>query len=118
MAGINTGILINAYPLSTERIKELEKEVLENKNTFAYLDENSELCFSIPWGIDNIKELAWNNAYELSAEEIGFTKKAYKKTGLKTFYLEKVLQKQGIESDWTPVYSLLDEGLLNSFILE
>ena len=48
MAGINTGILTNAYPLSTERIKELEREVLENNKTFAYLDEDSSLCFAMP----------------------------------------------------------------------
>ena len=100
MSGINTGILINAKPLSTERIKELEKQVLEKQETFAYLDENSDLCFSMPLGVDNIKDLAWNSAYELSAEENSFTKKAYKKTGLKTFSLDKVLYKSNINDSW------------------
>jgi hypothetical protein len=63
MAGINSGILTNAYPLSAERIKELEKQVFESKNTFAYLDENCELCFTLPTNPDGIKELAWHNAY-------------------------------------------------------
>lgn len=101
MPGINTGILHKAEPLSTERIKELEKQVLENQESFAYLDENSELCFALPFEPDVIKDLAWNNAYELSAEENSFTKKAYKKTGLKTFSLNKVLSKQNINDSWS-----------------
>jgi hypothetical protein len=101
MSGINTGILTNAYPLSAERIKELEKQVLENKTTFAYLDENGELCFSMPWGVDGIKDLAWHNAYELSSEETGLTKKLYRKTGLKTYSLAGVFQKQNINDSWS-----------------
>jgi hypothetical protein len=110
MSGINTGILINAKPLSTERIKELEKQVLEKQETFAYLDENSDLCFSMPRGVDNIKDLAWNNAYELSTEANSFTKKAYKKTGLKTFYLDKVLSKQNINDAWGEPERLEGDG--------
>jgi hypothetical protein len=108
--GINTGILHNAEPLSTERIKELEKQVLENKSTFAYLDENGELCFSMPWGVDGIKDLAWHNAYELSIEGSTLTKKQYKKTGLKTFSLDKVLSKQNLGDSWAEDERLEGDG--------
>jgi hypothetical protein len=96
MSGINTGILTNAKPLSTEQVEELEKETLEEQKAFAYLDQNSELCFSLPQGVNMIKELAWNTTYELSTEATGFIKKIYKKDGLDSFYLYKVLQKQNI----------------------
>lgn len=118
MSGINIGILTNDYPLSAERIKELEKQVLENQKTFAYLDENSELCFSMPWGVDGINDLAWHNAYVLGTEENTLTKKQYKKTGLKTYSLYKILQKESIDDTWTPVYGLLDIDTLDGFILE
>ena len=36
MSGIDTGILTNAFPLSSERIKELEQEVLEDGKAFVY----------------------------------------------------------------------------------
>lgn len=100
MSGINIGILQNAYPLSAEAIKELEKQVLENKEAFVYLDENSQLCFSMSQEVNSIKDLAWHNAYELSAENNSFIKKAYKKTGLKTYSLDKVLEKNNIEDPW------------------
>lgn len=48
MAGINAGILSNATPLSTSKIVDLEKSVLENKKAYVYLDENSKLCFALP----------------------------------------------------------------------
>ena len=100
MSGINTGILVNAKPLSTERIKELEKQVLEKQETFAYLDENSELCFATSTGVEGIKDLAWQNAYELSNNEGIFTKKVYAKTGLKTFEYKTTLTKSSIDDLW------------------
>jgi hypothetical protein len=100
MAGINCGILTNAYPLSTARVKELEKQVLENQEAFAYLDESSKLCFSMPQGVDGIKDIAWHNAYELSTNEDGTViKKVYNKTGLKTFEQASSLAKANINSD-------------------
>jgi hypothetical protein len=110
MSGINTGILNNAHPLSTDRIKELEKQVLESNETFAYLDENSELCFSVPFGVDNIKDFAWYNAYELSSDETGFAKKVYRRTGIKTYSLDKVLQKSDVDDPWE-AYESLAPGL-------
>ena len=101
MTGINSGILNDAYPLSAELIKQLEEQVLQDSSMYAYLDENSELCFSLPQGVDSIKELAWHNAYELSTEQGNFIKKAYKKNGLKTFYLDKTLQKSNIDDAWS-----------------
>lgn len=100
MAEISSGILRNATPLTTARIKELEAEVLNQKSGFAYLDENSDLCFALPCAVDGIKELAWDNAYELIKEYDVFTKKAYKKTGLKTFELATAYGKTAINADW------------------
>ena len=85
MININCGILTNATPLSAERIKEIEALVLEENQTFAYLDTEGKLCFSMPYGVEGIKELAWHKAYELSKENNVLTKKVYIKTGLKTF---------------------------------
>jgi hypothetical protein len=98
--GINTGILTNAYPLSTEQIKELEKLALEEQKAFAYLDENSQLCFALPGGVDGIKDLAWNNVYELQSEEGTFTKKVYIKTGLDTYTHTATLTKLSIDDAW------------------
>lgn len=100
MSGINSGILKNASPLSAEAIKELERKVLETGEAYAYLDQNSKLCFAMPHGVDGIKKLAWNNAYELSSENGTLTKKAYKKTGLKTFTLDKTFTKSSIDEPW------------------
>lgn len=116
MSGINTGILTNALPLSTERIKELEKEALENQTTIAYLNENSELCFVLPFEPGVIKDLAWNNAYELTVEENSFIKKAYKKDGLESFYLEKVLQKQNIEDSWVDYAGEPEDELAGTWV--
>lgn len=55
MSGINSGILQNVSPLSTEAIKELERKVLETGEAYAYLDQNSKLCFAMPHGVDGIK---------------------------------------------------------------
>ena len=100
MIGINTGILTNAYPLTSAHIKELESIVLNQSECFAYLDENSELCFMLPKGVDFIKDLAWNTAYELSVSDGTFIKKAYKKNGLRSFYLDKTMSKQHIDDPW------------------
>lgn len=101
MPGINTGILTNAYPLSTDHIKELEAKVLNSGGSFAYLDENSKLCFTMHKGVNSIKELAWDNAYELTNAGSLLTKRAYKKTGLKTFVLDKTFTKADINAAWT-----------------
>ena len=100
MVGLSTGILTNAYPLTSARIKELESVVLNQNKCFVYLDENSELCFMLPKGIDSIKDLAWNNVYELSISDGTLIKKAYKKNGLRSFYLDKTLSKQHIDDQW------------------
>ena len=100
MSGIRTGILNNATPLSASNISELEKQVLEKSATFAYLDTDSKLCFAMPSSVDGIKKLAWNNAYELSTEEGTFIKKAYKKTGLDNYKLDKTFTKASINDSW------------------
>lgn len=114
MAGINPGILQNAYPLSSDTIKELERQVLENGAAYAYLDQNSELCFAMPHGIDGIKQLAWNRAYELLKENDLFIKKVYKKTGLMTYTLKDTLQKQNIDDAW-PGESTSSRLTLNAY---
>lgn len=101
MSGINTGILTNAYPLSTNHIKELEAKVLNGEGSFVYLDENSKLCFAMHKGVNNIKELAWDNAYELTNAGNLLTKRAYKKTGLKTFALDSTYTKSSLNASWT-----------------
>lgn len=120
MPGINSGILTNANPLTTEQIKNLEQRVLETGSTIAYLNENKELCFAMPAGAESIKDLAWNHAYELKTENNLITKSVYEKTSLDTIALADVLQKQAINDTWTSVgaLSLLDEGLLDIFVLE
>ena len=101
MPGINAGILTNAYPLTTEQINALEKRVFETNEAFAYLDEHSKLCFTLPFGPDIIKELAWETAYELTVNSDGsLSKKVYKKLGLKAFYLKETLQKPSYDSAW------------------
>ena len=111
MTGINCGILQNARPLSAERIKELEKEVLENNQAFAYLDGNGKLCFVLPYGVYDIKDLAWHNAYELSNDEGTFTKKVYAKTGLKTFEHIATLTKGSIDDSWQGDEPVVAEAL-------
>ena len=100
MSGINIGILTNAYPLSTEYVNELEKQVIENNKAFAYLDEKSELCFAMPSGVETIKELAWDNAYELATQDDKLIKKFYKKGFKDSYYLKETLQKFSFEDAW------------------
>lgn len=107
MTGINTGILQNAIPLSAEQIKSLEKQVIENGKAFAYLDEQSKLCFAMSRGVDNIKELAWNHAYELRFDGDKFYKKAYSKTSLNSFKFENEKQKVSYADDWQEAIYIL-----------
>jgi hypothetical protein len=100
LAGINTGILSNAYPLTANQIKELEKRAVEKQEATAYLNENGELCFALPFGVDDIARLAWNNAYEISRSDDTLFKKAYKKSGIDSFYLDTILTKHSWNDDW------------------
>lgn len=121
MSGINTGILTNAFPLTAEQVKAIENKVLNTKEAVVFLDENKEVCYVMPFYPELIKELAWQNAYELIVENGILTKKVYKKRSLKTFSLKEILQKRSYEDSWELLYStisLLDESLLDEFILE
>ena len=121
MSGINTGILTNAYPLSSEQISALEKKALETNEAFVYLDEQSNICFTGAVSPEIIKELAWYNVHELKAEADLLTKTIYKKQAQKTFCLEEILQKNSINDEWLSMYittGLLDESLLDEFSLE
>lgn len=100
MPGINTGVLSNAYPLTAEQISELERRVLENQEAFAFLNENSELCFAIPQGVDGIKDLAWNSVYELANQDNILIKKEYKKVSLKSYYLANTFTKEHLLDIW------------------
>lgn len=102
MSGINTGILHNAHPLTGEQIKALENKALETGEIYAYLDENQKLCFTGSFDPTLIKDLAWNNAHCLENDE-KLTKKVYEKTGLKSFSLSKILQKQTIDDAWKDI---------------
>lgn len=55
------------------------------------------LCLPPPQGI---KDLAWNNAYELSNVGGTLTKKAYKKNGLNDFFLDKTFTKSTVNETW------------------
>lgn len=113
MSGINTGILTNAYPLSAEQIKELEKQVLEKHETIAYLNESRELCFAMPFDADDIKELAWHNVYEVcSLSDGSIFKQEYKKAGLASFYAGLAFHKSTLDATWDSTYGLLDEIIL------
>ena len=100
MSKINSGILYQATPLSKRAIEDLEYRVFENGEIFAYLDENKELCFSMPAGVDAIKNLAWHNAYELYKDGGTFVKQAYKKTGSNSYLLDKTYTKWYIDYEW------------------
>ena len=100
MSGIYSGILQNAYPLSADRIKELEIEVLENGSAFAYIDEVGKLCFALPDQVDIIKELAWDNAYELYTDQGTLFKKAFTKTGLYTYEETGLFSKTAYMDSW------------------
>ena len=114
MAGINIGILTNTLPVSAERIEEMEKQVIEEQKSFAYLDENKKLCFILPCDTDIIKELAWHNVHEISRASDTLIKKIYKKQGLKSYVLEEILYKQAIQDPWSAYMSvkfiLADDG--------
>ena len=122
MTGYNGGILTNAFPLSSERIKELEREVIENRQAYAYLDENHELCFALPRGVYDIRELAWHNAYELSNDSGSLLKKHYKKINHDSFTLVAIMQKPTFDDAWgykddSGNIFTLDESSLDDAIL-
>lgn len=100
MAGINSGILHNAYPLSATQVKEVEKDVILNNKCIAYLDENNQICFAQSHDPEGIKRLAWHNAHQILEQDNSFIKKVYTKTGLDTFVLDKVLEKNNIDDSW------------------
>lgn len=120
MPGINSGILTNAQPLNAEQIKALEQRVLETGQTIAYLNEKKELCFASSVSAEGIKDLAWNHVYQLETQENVIIKKVYEKTSLDDFELKETLQKQTLNDQWVSINtsSLLDEGLLDEYILE
>lgn len=77
------------------------------------------MCFAQPHDPEGIKRLAWHNAHELFEQDSSFIKKVYTRTGLDTFILDKVLEKDNIEGSWKeqsnePVGSSGLEYFLNS----
>jgi hypothetical protein len=115
MSGINSGVLTNAHPISSDVVKEIEDQVLNSKLAFVYLDENYKLCFALPLDVEDIKDLAWHNAYELTANKNSgiLFKKLYKKAGLDSYDFESMWQKAHIEDEWTcvePVTFKLSDG--------
>lgn len=121
MSGVNTGILTNAFPLTAEQVSAIENRVLETGETIVFLNETKELCYAMPFNPELIRELAWHHAYELTEDNGVLNKKVYEKDSLETFHLSEVLQKTSIDDSWNLVptfISILDEGILNEFILE
>lgn len=104
MSGINSGILVNANPLTSAQIADLEQQALETGDTFVYLDENSKLSFISPidGGAEAIKDLAWTNTYVLNANttEGKLTKTAYKKDKRNSFILDGVYTSTSTDSPW------------------
>ncbi len=124
MSGVNTGILINAYPLTAEQIAEVEAKVFTTNGTYAFLSDNRELCFAFPWGVDDVKELAWHQAWELSIEDSLYVKRIYKKKSQREYYLWKTLYKNSLDEPWPddpamtqldPAEITLDGDILNIF---
>ena len=124
MSGVNTGILINAYPLTAEQIAEVEAKVFTANSTYAFLSDKRELCFAFPWGVDNVKELAWHQAWELSIEDSLYVKRIYKKKSQREYYLWKTLYKNSLDEPWPddpemtqldPAEITLDGDILNIF---
>lgn len=104
MIGINSGLLVNATPLSASQEAELEMRSLAEGNTaYAYLNADNQICFILHKNPELIKKLAWHYAYEISSSTDGtLTKKVYKKNGLDTFNLTDVLLKPSYEESWLP----------------
>lgn len=100
MAGNNSGILRDAYPLSETQVKEVEKDVILNKKCIAYLDENNKVCFANPNDPEGIKRFAWHTAHELFEDNGLFFKKVYTRNGLTTFILSDTLHKNDIDGPW------------------
>lgn len=81
MAGINSGLLANATPLSASQEAELEARAIADGHAYTYLNADSQICFILHKDPELIKKLAWHHAYEISNSADGtLTKKVYKKT--------------------------------------
>ena len=96
--GIDTGILTNATPLTAEQAIHLEKQVADNGEVAAYLNEDGEICFAVPTAdnsryVEGIKDLAWHRASEVhklasvrqDSEGYMIFRRDFKKSGLDTF---------------------------------
>lgn len=97
---INTGIIHKGAPLSSEQITQVERSVLEQMASIAYINENEELCFALPVDVNSIKSFAWSTANQLTVEEGVFTKKVYTRTGIDTFDHTLTLTKASIDDAW------------------
>ena len=124
MSSVNTGILINAYPLTAQQIADIEAQVFTANGTYAFLSDKRELCFAFPWGVDSVKELAWHQAWELTIEDSLYVKRIYKKKSQREYYLWKTLYKNSLDEPWPddsdlpqldPAVISLDGDLLSIF---
>lgn len=116
MAGINAGILFNATPISKEQENLLEKAVFEEKAAFAYLDSQQNICFSMPFGPEIVKDLAWHTVYELTTDSGALIKKVHKRQPDKSVCLAEVLQKQAYEDPWGLISATYNFTLANGDI--
>jgi hypothetical protein len=117
MSGINSGILLNAVPLTALQIKELEAKIAETGEVFAYLNESGQICFAGNLDTELIKELAWHYTSEITSTTEAVTKKVYRKSANNTYNLDTAYTKAPGATDWQPISSRLGESCLDSFIL-
>lgn len=113
MSSVNTGILINAYPLTAQQIADIEAQVFTSNGSYAFLSDKRELCFAFPWGVDSIKELAWHQAWELSIEDSLYVKRIYKKKSQREYYLWKTLYKKSLDEPWPSDEPQLDPAVIS-----
>lgn len=100
MARINTGILSNASPLTSEQIKKLEQRALETESVFVYLNENGDICFTGKLDPKLVKDLAWHNVHQLVKLDSTVAKKTFTRTGLTTYDPGALFKKYTMDSEW------------------
>lgn len=97
---ISSGLLANATPLSTEQIEELEKKALRTNQTCVFLNADNELSLIVPWGVEGLKDIAYENIYEIIVANGIITKNVYKKRGLECFKLTGIYCKTNLDDQW------------------
>lgn len=103
MAGINSGLLTNATPLSALQEAELEMRAIAEGNAYAYLNADNQICFILHKDPELIKKLAWHNAYQFATEGNTITKTVWQKTGLDSFRYVETQYKVSGSDYWSKI---------------